>query len=82
MQEVIIKLVNILEEKFFVPLKTDGENILMKRTDIEMIVNIYWDKEKNWESLNLIEALEYLKIPSFINDSFQAVYILKSKVSF
>ncbi|MGA6117153.1 hypothetical protein [Sphingobacterium anhuiense] len=82
MQEVIIKLVNILEAKFEVPFKTDGENVLMKRTDIEMIVNIYWDKEKNWESLNLIEALEYLKIPSFINDSFQTIYIYKSKVSF
>ncbi|WP_333802557.1 hypothetical protein [Sphingobacterium multivorum] len=82
MNEKIVKIINILEEKFFVPVRTDGENILMERDEIEEQVNVYWKKEGNWESLDVIEALDYLQIPAFLNDSNVMVYIYKPKVSF
>ncbi|MGJ1502677.1 hypothetical protein [Sphingobacterium multivorum] len=82
MNDKIVKIINILEEKFFVPVRTDGENILMERDEIEAQVNIYWQKENNWESIDVIEALDYLQIPAFLNDSNVMVYIYKPKVSF
>ncbi|MDR2274503.1 hypothetical protein [Sphingobacterium paramultivorum] len=82
MNEKIVKIINILEDKFFVPIRTDGENILMGREEIEAHVNIYWQKENNWESIDVIEALDYMQIPAFLNDSNIMVYIYKPKVSF
>ncbi|WP_336828502.1 hypothetical protein [Sphingobacterium multivorum] len=82
MNEKIVKIINILEEKFFVPVRTDGENILMGRDEIEEQVSVYWKKENNWESIDVIEALDYLQIPAFLNDSNVMVYIYKPKVSF
>ncbi|WP_454880647.1 hypothetical protein [Sphingobacterium detergens] len=82
MNEKTIKIINILEEKFIIPLRTDGENILMERYEIEAQINLYWQKENNWESLHVIEALDYLRIPAFLNDSNIMVYIYRPKVSF
>lgn len=82
MNEITLRIINILEEKFVIPFRTDGENILMERYEIESHINLYWQKENNWESLHVIEALDHLAIPAFLNDSNIMVYIYRPKVSF
>lgn len=80
MNEKVIRLINILQDRFDVPMRTDGGNILMTRGDLEHEVNGIWPRDEDtWNSILLDEAIANLGIPNYVNFYGVHTFILVRK---
>lgn len=80
--DVVIRLVNILNDRFDVPYKTDGCNILMQFHEIESSVCDIWPQSENWTSAELQEAVCRCDIPNFLSTNNVRTYLLVKLSSF
>lgn len=76
MHENVIRLINILNDRFKIPSQTDGFNILMTKADLVGKVSMYWPMEDNWKVENLNEAIIECGIPSIVNINNERIYLL------
>ncbi len=76
MNEKVVRLINILQDRFQIPDRTDGNNILMTFADIERSVDEIWQKSENWSVENLWDALAEIGVPNFTNTNRQQIFIL------
>lgn len=80
-----LRLVNILEDKFDAPERTDGKNILFPFHQIVCEIKLIWDpddtteKEPLWEEAHLIDALEYLKFDQINKMNGEKAYLFVKK---
>ena len=72
----VIRLINLLNDRFVIPHKTDGMNVIMDLAAIEVAVNSLWAKDENWTTDQLVDALQISGVPSFVNSSNVRKYLL------
>ena len=72
----VIRLINLLSDRFVIPHKTDGMNVIMDLAAIEVAVNSLWPKDENWTTEQLVDALQISGVPSFVNSSNVRKYLL------
>ncbi|MGJ1432889.1 hypothetical protein ACR79M_15040 [Sphingobacterium spiritivorum] len=71
-----VRLINILQDRFKIPFKSDGNNILMKHSQLSKMINDIWPQSENWTSEDLAIAILETEIPYITNSENDRVYLL------
>lgn len=79
MTDKVTRLVNILQDKFEVPDRTNGLNIMRDKLQILASVNNYWQMDGNYSMEDFNEALSIVDIPNFVNTQNTRIYIITEK---
>ncbi|MGJ1424549.1 hypothetical protein ACR79B_11190 [Sphingobacterium spiritivorum] len=71
-----VRLINIIQDRFKIPVKSDGNNILMKHSQLSKMINDIWPQSENWTGEDLAIAILETEIPYITNSENERVYLL------
>ncbi|MGJ1366290.1 hypothetical protein [Sphingobacterium spiritivorum] len=71
-----VRLINIIQDRFVIPVKSDGNNILMKHSQLSKMINDIWPQSENWTGEDLAIAILETEIPYVTNSENERVYLL------
>jgi len=79
MNEKVVRLINIIQDRFEIPYRTNGVNILRTKADILGLINNYWPMDGNYTIEDYDLALQNADIPNFVNSNNVRIYLLLEK---
>lgn len=79
MNEKVVRLINIIQDKFEIPMHTNGLNILRTQSEILALVNNYWPMDGNYTIEEYESALLECDVPNFVNSNNTRIYLLIEK---
>ncbi|MGN2373476.1 hypothetical protein ACTFAO_07430 [Sphingobacterium spiritivorum] len=76
MTDAQVRLINIIQDRFIIPVKSDGNNILIRHSQLTKMINDIWPQSENWTGEDLAIAILETEIPYITNSENERVYLL------